>query len=58
MTSRLLAGPAVAAAAFAALTAGHQPARQVAMREIVHIQAVPAPVGPVPATGGTIIVEN
>jgi len=70
MKYRRAAGGAVVAATLAALaglaglgvrvtvgdTAGGSGA--VAMREIVHVQATPAPAGYVPANDGTIIVEN
>ena len=67
MTSRSVAGAAVVAAAIAVLAGvagpgvrahpdGH--AGPVAMREIVHVQAVPAPGRFAPAHDGTIISQN
>jgi hypothetical protein len=67
MTSRSVAGIAVVAATVAVLAGVAGPgvrayadgrARPVAMREIVHIQAVTAPARFIPANDGTIIVQN
>jgi hypothetical protein len=70
MASLRMAGTVAVAAAMAALAGLAGPGERmtaggaadgsgaVAMREIVHIQATPAPARSVPATGGTIISES